>query len=213
MSSKIKYPRTLHLPWSESVTRDDRTMSDPEVHFSGRMVVVTEKMDGENTTIYSDAIHARSLDSADHASRSWVKALQARIGWQIPKGYRICGENVFAKHSIEYDNLPSYFLVFSIWNENNECLSWQDTVDMCALLELSTVPVLYTGLYDENKIKSSWHTETKKGSSEGYVVRLEEGFSYGDFGTSVAKYVRVSHVQPDAEHWMHKKVVRNGIIS
>ena len=31
-------------------------------------------------------------------------------------------------HSIAYDALPAHFLVFSIWNERNECLSWDETV-------------------------------------------------------------------------------------
>lgn len=36
-------------------------------------VVITEKMDGENTTLYRDGLHARSLDSRHHPSRNWVK--------------------------------------------------------------------------------------------------------------------------------------------
>lgn len=105
---RYKYPRTLHLPWSESVQSDDKMVSSCQ-HFEGKEVVVTEKMDGENTSIYCDGIHARSLDSRHHPSRSWVKGLQARIGWQIPEGWRLCGENVYAVHSIRYDDLESYF--------------------------------------------------------------------------------------------------------
>ncbi|MEL7307213.1 MAG: RNA ligase family protein, partial [Pseudomonadota bacterium] len=39
----------------------------------------------------------------------------------------MCGENLYARHSISYNNLPSYFMAFSVWNELNQCLSWQDT--------------------------------------------------------------------------------------
>lgn len=47
-SSYVKYPRTYHLPFSESRTKDDRTLSDCSI-FEGREVVVTEKMDGATT--------------------------------------------------------------------------------------------------------------------------------------------------------------------
>lgn len=38
----------------------------------------------------------------------------ANISGQIKDGMRICGENMFAVHSIKYDKLPSYFLGFSV---------------------------------------------------------------------------------------------------
>ena len=125
----VKYPRTYHLPWSPGATDDDRVLTDEELeaNFVGRMVVVTEKMDGENTTMYNDYIHARSLDSASHPSREWVKNLHAQIQWQIPDGWRICGENLYASHTLHYAGLPSYFIVFSVWDENNICQSWDDT--------------------------------------------------------------------------------------
>ena len=54
---RIKYPRTPHLPWSLGATNDDVKQRDLS-HFVGKQVVVTEKMDGENTTLYNDYIHA-----------------------------------------------------------------------------------------------------------------------------------------------------------
>ena len=60
---RIKYPRTPHFPWSPGATDDDKILQDLSV-FDKQPVVITEKMDGENTTIYADGyIHARSLDS------------------------------------------------------------------------------------------------------------------------------------------------------
>ena len=37
-----KYPRTLHLPWSEGATNDDKILKSVE-HFEGKQVVITEK--------------------------------------------------------------------------------------------------------------------------------------------------------------------------
>jgi hypothetical protein len=46
MTEPVKYPRTWHLPWSESESSDDVWLTDTK-HFEGKEVVVTEKLDGE----------------------------------------------------------------------------------------------------------------------------------------------------------------------
>lgn len=119
---RYKYPRTPHLSFSPGVSQDDLRLARQSI-FANCQVVVTEKLDGENTTLYRDYLHARSLDSRHHPSRAWVKALQARIGHDIPKGWRICGENLYAQHAIAYQDLSSYFYLFAIWNQDNFCLS------------------------------------------------------------------------------------------
>lgn len=98
MNKRTKYPRTLHLPYSPGSTTDDKKLSSTK-HFSGKSVIVTEKMDGENTTIYNFGTHARSLESSHHPSRSRVKALQASLS--IPNGWRICGENLYAAYTMK----------------------------------------------------------------------------------------------------------------
>lgn len=113
----VKYPRTWHLPWSPGrLVKDERVLSSAD-QFKGRRVVVTVKMDGENTTMYNDFIHARSITSQSDVTRHWAKNLQARVGWQIPEGWRVCGENLFESKSIFYSDLSTYFLMFSLWNE------------------------------------------------------------------------------------------------
>lgn len=205
-----KYPRTFHLPWSRSRTDDDKILRSVH-HFEGKEVVVTEKLDGENTTLYRDHIHARSLDSKDHESRHWIKMLHGMISYHIPEGFRICGENVYAMHSIYYEHLTSYFYVFSIWNERNECLSWDETLEWAELLGLETAPVLYRGIWNEEIIKSCYpRPSVFGGEQEGYVVRSTNGFRYEDFKQSAAKFVRKNHVQTD-QHWLSKPVVPNGI--
>ena len=207
MTTLYKYPRTPHLPWSPGRTKDDRVLQDVS-HLEGKRLVATVKMDGENTTLYSDYYHARSLDSGDHPSRHIVKAFHASIKYLIPPGWRICGENMFARHSMEYHNLPSYFLAFSVWNEHNICLSWPDTIDFLIDLNIHT-PQQFTfdPMLSLKETDERYH-RIFEDREEGYVVRLYDQFKYEDFGRSVAKYVRAGHVQTD-EHWMHKKVIPN----
>jgi len=68
----IKHPRTSHLPGSPGVGSDDKQAQDLSA-FDTQDVVVTEKMDGENTTLYTDGYHARSLDSGFHPSRTRLR--------------------------------------------------------------------------------------------------------------------------------------------
>jgi hypothetical protein len=204
MAHYYKYPRTPHLPWSPGTSDDDILLFNSFM-FENMNVIVTEKLDGENTTMYADHIHARSLDSRQHPSRTWVKALHGSIAHHIPTGWRFCGENMYARHSIGYENLKSYFYLFSIWNEQNTCLSWNETTEWASLLGLELPPVLYQGIWDESKIR---HIKLDLDKQEGYVVRTSEGFSYENFQKHVAKWVRKDHIQTD-QHWMHTEIIPN----
>ena len=199
-----KYPSTPHLPWSPGASRADRWIQDLSVLESSE-VVVTEKMDGENTSIYSDWVHARSIDSRHHPSRSWVKGLQAQIGHQIPDGFRLCGENLFARHSIPYEGLEGYFYLFAVYDDANRCLDWDATAAGAERLAIPLVRTMYRGPYDE-KVLRKLDFDTDK--VEGYVVRTVKGFAHGDFSDHVRKWVRAQHVNTD-QHWMHQAVVPN----
>lgn len=211
---RYKYHRTYHLPESPGTASDDRFHPDHVGAFEGHDVVVTVKMDGENTTIYPDGhVHARSIDSSWHESRNWVRAIAGRIAHLIPVGWRICGENMYAEHSLSYTDLPSYFLVFGIYDENNRCLPWAETVEYAEMLGLKTVEVLYEGPWDEDIIRGFGKFDTS--TQEGFVVRRAAGWDHSDgykhnFAKYVAKFVRKGHVTTST-HWMAKKVVPNGL--
>jgi hypothetical protein len=201
----VKYPRTYHCPWSLGMHDDDRMHKDMS-QFEGKRVIVTIKMDGENTSMYRDYYHARSIDGRNHPSRSWAKQFHAQICGEIPEGWRVCCENLYAEHSISYDDLKSFVYGFSIWNNMNECLGWDETMEWFELLGITPVEVLYDGIYDEAKIRSLW-TEKDWEKVEGYVLREADSFAYGEFRNKVAKFVRPKHVQT-AKHWMYGQQVK-----
>lgn len=203
---RYKYPRTYHFPFSPGRSSDDKIFNDFELYFEGKQVVITEKMDGENTSIYRDMCHARSIDSAHKEYHSWLLNYVKSFQYLLNEDERVCGEYLFAKHSIYYENLPSYFMVFSIWN-GEQCLSWEDTVKRCKELNLITVPVLYEGIYDKNKIYEAIK-EVTNGNGEGIVMRLASSYSYDNFNNSIIKYVRSNHVTTD-EHWSNQKIIQN----
>ena len=104
---KYKYPRTSHVPWSQGYTADDKKLVDMSC-FLGKAIVVTEKMDGENTTIGKTYTHARSLDSGHHESRNWVKQFAAQWQHLLDDDIRVCRckssviENGVVKSGLRY---------------------------------------------------------------------------------------------------------------
>lgn len=210
-TNRVKYPRTYHLPWSPGVTSDDRIWTKETLAFYDETkpeVVITEKMDGENTTMYKDYLHARSIDYTPHESRNWIKAIHAKIAHDLPEGWRLCGENLYAKHSILYTALPGYYMVFGLWNDQNLCLSWAETMEWAELLGLPMVNQIYRGPWDRKIIEN---LKINEQTSEGYVVRPAGVFHYRHFRNVVGKYVRASHVQTHGG-WMRQQVQPNELV-
>lgn len=210
-TDKVKYPRTFHCPWSPGIHDDDRVIPSMKA-FEGRRVIVTEKMDGENTSVYFDGTyHARSVECESHPSQSWARARSAEFAYELPYRWRVNLENVFAKHSIGYHYLPDYLLGFALWNEKNRCLSWDETVEWFELLGITPVRVLYDGIYDEAAIRALYDEKRDWERCEGYVIRVADEFDFAQFHSHVAKFVRTGHVQTN-KHWKHgQRVIPNGL--
>ena len=208
---RYKYPRTPHVPFSQGRGDDDRVLNNLD-HFVGRQVVVTEKRDGGNLSGYADGfIHARSIDGMPHRFETRARASLAAVLPNLPEGWRLCGENLQAQHSIAYQHLGSFVEIFSLWDERNNCLDWDETVEWASLLGLSTVPVLYEGIFDENILHTLWQSQHENGDEmEGWVMRTREGFAYRDFGRHVAKFVRASHVRT-TDHWTKGEMIENKV--
>ncbi len=212
MGDPIKYPRTFHLPFSPGISSDDKVISEETLaRWEGREVVVTEKRDGENTTLTRDGCHARSASfSMGHPSQSKVRALWGSIAHEIPENYRICGESLAAKHSIKYTGLKSCFEVFSVWEPWEQvipvedapggwCWDWDPTVELAQLIGLQTVPVLWRGSFNR-QFMEKFHERLDLTRQEGYVIRPAAGFDFRDFSSSLAKWVRKDHISTDV-HW------------
>jgi hypothetical protein len=200
----IKYPRTPHLPQSPGSTSDDKWASPETLAYlnSGIELVTTTKMDGGNLSWYRDFFHGRSLDSGTHAWDTQARALWAQVRHDIPEGWRISGESMYARRSVSYENLPGVFIVFGIWNEHNEALAWDEVEEWAGLLGLPTVPVLYRGtsFKDATEAWGKVHTDAE---SEGFVVRDAGRFPYAEFESHVVKWVREGHVRTNAD-WRHR---------
>jgi hypothetical protein len=214
-----KYNRTYHFPWSPGATNDDKIAASVDSLLNVE-IVITEKMDGSNTSLEADGCFARTHSGPpSHASFDGLKALHASIKYKIPDNMQFFGEWCFARHSIEYNELPGYFMMFNIrdlaftdviWN------SWDDVELWASELEVPTVPVLFRGVVKtEQELKElveSFMIQPSKcgGIREGVVVRVARVFYDWEFSQCVMKCVRANHVQT-SEHWKDQEIIKNKI--
>lgn len=208
-----KYPRTPHWPWSQTVHADDKLHQNPDF-FVGRDVVITEKLDGGNTCLWSGEVYARSTSQPSH--HDWMGMVRKHHAWKT-LGKRMdlvfYGEDLFGVHSIKYDpmNEDETFRLFaslfvSDTGESGLFAPWHLVEQHAKELNLKTVPVLFSGRFRSvNDITNWFETNIQQpsqlgGECEGFVIREYTAFDENDFSNSVCKYVRANHVQTD-KHW------------
>lgn len=216
MTNSRKYGRTYHYPFSLGTTSDDRINHDYWQDVAAiKTIVHTEKLDGENNCLNRYGVFARS-----HAAPSvspWTRFLREK--WEVLKGdlddLEIFGENLYAIHSIQYQQIESHFYVFGI-RENERWLSWEETQFYASFFDFPTVPVLkiieqpfnkkdyeenVLALVQQKSVFGSLDFSTQEPCTmEGIVSRNVEEYLVEDFTKNVFKYVRKGHVKTD-EHW------------
>ena len=208
----MKYPRTYHVPFSPGATRDDKKLKDGWFeYYRGKEIVLTEKLDGENSCLCKKGVFARSHAAETRSPWSinlWGdNGIYWKINRYIDNDLYVFGENLYGIHSIEYNRLKDYFHMFAGYSENaDEWWSWDDVNLMGEIFGLPVVPELWRGkIQTEDELrklidKFMGEPSTYGTEKEGIVIRLTDEFKSEDFTNYVCKYVRANHVQTD-EHW------------
>lgn len=131
--SMIKFPRTRHILNLGCATRDDLIMTPQEVEmtFLHHELFIEEKIDGANMgiSIRNNQLCAQNrshyVSSAYHPQfkllDKWL-AQKAEDLWRILDSdrYILYGEWVYAKHSIQYKQLPDWFIAFDMYDKLEE---------------------------------------------------------------------------------------------
>jgi hypothetical protein len=208
----MKYPRTYHVPFSPGATKDDKKLKDGWFeYYRGKEIVLTEKLDGENSCLCQRGVFARSHGAETRSP--WSINLWGDDGlyWKV-KGFidddlLVFGENLYGEHSIHYSKLKDYFHVFACYNETTDkWWSWDDVKFVSKVLGVPHVPTLWRGKAEsEDQLKELIFQTMNmpsaySGTKEGIVMRLTDEFDGDEFPNYVCKYVRPNHVQTD-EHW------------
>jgi hypothetical protein len=155
-----------------------------------------------------------------HPSFDALKALHARVRGLIDPGVQVFGEWVYARHSIAYSALPSYFLVIRVRDTGAGCWrSWEDAERWAGILGLPTVPVLgmlarTDGAGVEHFVRdlATPAASLLGGEREGFVLSWADEFADADFDRAFGKWVRAEHVKTD-EHWRSQPLARNALKS
>ena len=197
----------------------------------GAPIVLTEKMDGSNTSLELEGCFARTHAGAPtHKSFDQLKALHSSIKYKIPENIQLFGEWCYAKHSIEYSELPGYFLLFGVaaahkrdalcrvwysWTGPEEYGQLAGVEAWAQEIGVPTVPVLFKGqVSSERELQELVEGLMEQpsvcgGVREGVVARVNGTFKEPEFSSCVMKCVRAGHVGSNEEHWIHKSVVKN----
>lgn len=225
MAASVKYPRTPHLPNSPGMSDDDRRIETLAGLLTppggpGVLIVASEKLDGSNVCLTAKNVFARSHGGAPrHPSFDALKALHARLRWQIPDGLSIFGEWCWAVHSIEYEALPDPPLfIFGVRDDARQYWSsWDDVRQVAYDLGLQTPPWRDAPFFSHEAqllqfvVKEAKRPSAFGGPREGVVLRRAAGFPNSEFDTAVAKWVRKGHVT-STEHWTNMVIKRQKTI-
>jgi len=235
-----KFPRTPHIfdAGGGAVTRDDLLLGPTEVarFYSGVDVIIEEKVDGANLGIsigkhdynlyYQNRSHFVCSTSASQwkGLASWERQHAHEIHSMLQPGRHILyGEWLAHQHSLDYDQLPSYFVAFDVYDKKVGRF-WSRATLSAALQEHTTIPMvppIYTGpVGGPEQLRALLNTSSAFRSGEGKYVegvylRIDDGGDNDPLGGSLngtshvswlqlrAKLVRADFVQNinEGTHW------------
>jgi ATP-dependent RNA circularization protein (DNA/RNA ligase family) len=150
-----KYPRTHHVEGSRLQPGDEDLAQVPFSALAGRHLVVEEKLDGANAALSFDASGRLWLQSRGHfltggarerhfnLFKQWANENAAALHAALGARYVLYGEWLYAKHTIFYDRLTSWFLEFDLLEiETGRFLSTERRRALLAGAPVASVPVL-----------------------------------------------------------------------
>ena len=222
----FRFPQTPHLAWlGQGEPRDDKVLTPAQAADLLRAeVVVEEKMDGANLGFSlspEGELRAQNRGQYLHTPHAgqfarlpdWLAVhgdtLHTALALQVDAGLMLFGEWCAARHSLDYDQLPDWFLLFDVY-ERAAGRFWSSTRRNALAAEcgLTTVPTLHQGqrsLADLKAMLSECPSRYRPGTLEGVVVRKEGA----DWCDARAKLVRSDFTQTITEHWSRRRLEWN----
>jgi ATP-dependent RNA circularization protein (DNA/RNA ligase family) len=223
MREFYRFPHTPHLLWlGQETPRSDKVLSLPEARaFLTRDVEVEEKVDGANLGLSFDSqgtLQAQNRGSyldpeLAHAQFKplfrWLAGRQEAIAEALFPDLMLFGEWCYAVHSIRYNRLPDWFLVFDVYDRSRERFwSTRRRDELAARLGLAVVPKLGQGRFDLETVRHfPEHSQVTDGRAEGIYVRQEDE----DWLVARAKIVNPEFVQQIEEHWSRRSLETNAL--
>ena len=195
------FPRTPHLGSGSSDTGDgDRRVnidalveSDNEKKYT---LTIQEKIDGANVSLHFEQdwvpiLQKRSgiIENGERqvqygVFKSWVNENLSEL-WEICETeFVLFGEFVWARHSVPYTKLPSYFIAFDLMEkQTGRFLSYAKLMERIEK-RIAVVPLLFTEQMTYQKLTAKGESLAQSliqqskfsgETSEGVYLRIEEG--------------------------------------
>lgn len=220
----FRYPHTPHIDWlGQESPRDDKVLSPSEVaQLLAENVLVEEKLDGANLgiSIGTDGqIQTQNRGQyliepfTGQFSRlnSWLAQHQWALKDHLSPDWILFGEWCTAKHSLDYNRLPDWFLVFDVYDRQQQRFFSSERRDQLAsLLGLSCVPAMFEGktsLQELKQLLAASQSRYRNGPPEGLIIRQQSG----QWCDQRAKLVRADFIQAIDEHWRNRMIEWNSI--
>lgn len=226
ISDFFRFPHTPHLAWlGKGTPRDDKVLSSVEADaLLATEIVVEEKLDGANMGIsFSPEGDIRVQNRGQYLHlpmrgqfkklNSWLNLRSDALFDALGEDLIIFGEWCAARHSIGYENLPDWYVVFDVYDRKTK--RFWSTIRrniLATQLNLPVVPRLLQGRISLKSLKELLQVQSsafRTGPIEGMVIRHESN----EWLEARAKLVRPDFVQAIGEHWSHRRIEWNSLIS
>ena len=230
MSDFFRFPHTAHIAWlNKGSPRDDKILNPAEVKtLLQGPVVVEEKLDGANLGISLDNHgQLRAQNRGQYLLHPYTGQFSRLVPWLaqhesdlhdiLTADLIVFGEWCAAQHSLDYAQLPDWFLVFDVYDRSTQ--KFWSTARRNALAKsagLATVPCLFEGEITLDQLKQMVEHKPslyRQGHGhvpaplEGVVIRQESA----DWCDARGKLVRAEFTQSIEEHWSRKAIHWNRI--
>lgn len=213
----FRFPRTPHLAWlGPGQPRDDKVLSPKEARdFLDGEVVVEEKLDGANLGISLDPAGKLRLQNRGAwllppysgqfgRLQVWLDLHQDRLFDALEPHLIAFGEWCAARHSLDYDCLPDWWLLFDIWDRSAQrfwsCArrnAWAHRTGLSCVTELDRGHFQVGTLC---QMLQRAHSRYRHGPPEGFVLRREDA----TWLHARTKLVRSEFMQQMHTHWRQR---------
>lgn len=221
----FRFPSTPHLAWLGQGTapREDKILShDEATAFLTEGVVVEEKIDGANVGIsLTEDGELKVQNRGQYLVRpfvgqfsrmqEWLDLHESAIRKCLDQTLILFGEWSAARHSIGYDRLPDWFILFDVYDRKAARFWSTGRRDALATAAgLVSVPLLVHGETYQKKLEQllvAAPSRYRSGPMEGLIVRRQTA----EWCDCRAKLVRADFTQEIGEHWSRRRIEWNRV--
>lgn len=222
MSEFFRFPNTPHLLWlGQGLPRDDKILSNQEIAtLLQDEVLIEEKLDGANLGISLDnqnELRAQNRGQylpqpfSGQFSRlnSWLGQHGEILKQTLTPELILFGEWCAARHSLDYNQLPDWFLLFDVYDRKaGRFWSVERRNALAQVLNFTTVPLLKrTRITCDQLVELLDDTQSRyrNGKVEGIVIRSDSPL----WCENRAKLVNREFVQAIEDHWRSRAIEWN----